>query len=255
MIHYFDRHLVSMVSTTPFGEVIRNCDASGRIVKWSLVLNRLDITYVPRTTIKSEALADFVMEWIEAQVSAPAEDPEYWTMYFDGSYLKTDSGAGTVLTSPQGHKLCYAIRLHFDATNNITECEALVNGLRIMAEVGARRILGRGDSKVVVDKVIKAMERRDSKMCAYYGEVRKLEEKFKGFELHHSYKCFNAEADELSLIAWGQKPIPDEVFASNLYEPLVKIKQAKEESAEGTNGPNTSPAHTGQLAALADQQD
>jgi hypothetical protein len=111
MIHYFDRHLVSMVSTTPFGEVIRNCDASGRIVKWSLVLNRLDITYVPRTTIKSEALADFVMEWIEAQVSAPAEDPEYWTMYFDGSYLKTDSGAGTVLTSPQGHKLCYAIHM------------------------------------------------------------------------------------------------------------------------------------------------
>ena len=82
-----------------------------------------------------------------------------------------------------------------------------------------------------------------------------MEEKFKGFKLHHSYRRFNTRANEHSPIASGQKPILDGVFTSNLYEPLVKIKQAKEESAEGTNGPNTSPAHTGQLAALADQQD
>jgi hypothetical protein len=42
-------------------------------------------------------------------------------MYFDGSYLKAESGAGIVLTSPQKHKLRYAIRLHFDATKNIME--------------------------------------------------------------------------------------------------------------------------------------
>ena len=49
------------------------------------------------------------------------------------------------------------------------------------------------------------MEPRDPRMCAYYGEVRKLE-KFKGFELHHSYRHFNAEADELSTIASGGNP-------------------------------------------------
>lgn len=50
-------------------------------------------------------------------------------MYFDGSYLKTGSGTCVVLTSPQGHKLCYAICLHFDATNNVVGYEALINGL------------------------------------------------------------------------------------------------------------------------------
>lgn len=65
------------------------------------------------------------------------EDPEYWAMYFDGSYLKTRSGTRIILTLPQGHKLRYAIRFHFNTTNNIMEYEALINGLRIVVEVGA----------------------------------------------------------------------------------------------------------------------
>lgn len=71
---------------------------------------------------------------------------------------------------------------------------------------------------------MKAMEPHDPKICAYYGEVRKLEEKFKGFELQHSYKRFNVEADKLLTIASGRKPVPDGVFGSDLYEPSVKIK-------------------------------
>ena len=73
---------------------------------------------------------------------------------------------------------------------------------------------------------MKAMEPRDPKMCAYYGE---LEEKFKAFEPHHSYKRFNTEADELSTIALGQKPVSNGVFASDLYEPTIKTRQVKAE--------------------------
>lgn len=68
------------------------------------------------------------------------------------------------------------------------------------------------------------MEPGDLQMCTYYIEVQKLEEKFKGFEQHHTYRRFNAEADELSTIASERKPILDEVFTFNLYEPSVKVQ-------------------------------
>ena len=220
---------MTVISTAPLGEIVHNRDATRRIAKWALELNGLDITYLPRTAIKSQALADFVAEWTEAQEPPPVEDPEYWIMYFDGSYLKTGSGAGIVLISPQGHRLHYAICLHFPSTNNVAEYEALVNGLRIAAEVGARRLLVRGDSKLVVDQVMKAAEPRDPRMCAYYKEVRKLEEKFKGFELEHNYRRFNEEADRLSTIASGREPVPDGVFASDLYKPSVTTESSDEE--------------------------
>ena len=58
-------------------------------------------------------------------------------MYFDGSVMAPDLGAGVVLISPDGSRLRYAIRPQFLASNNITEYEALINGLRIAIELGA----------------------------------------------------------------------------------------------------------------------
>ena len=50
-------------------------------------------------------------------------------MYFDGSLMKTRAGAGLLFISPLGVHVRYTIRLHFAASNNAVEYEALVNGL------------------------------------------------------------------------------------------------------------------------------
>ena len=80
---------------------------------------------------------DFIAEWTEVQLPTPDVSHEYWTIYFDGSVMALGSGAGVVLISPDGSKLRYAIHLHFSASNNATEYEALINGLRIAIELGA----------------------------------------------------------------------------------------------------------------------
>ena len=65
------------------------------------------------------------------------------------------SGARVVLISPDGSRLRYTIRLHFLASNNTAEYEALNNGLCIAIELGATRLYVRGDSELVVDQVMK----------------------------------------------------------------------------------------------------
>ena len=99
-------------------------------------------------------------------------------MYFDGSIMALASGPRVVLISLDGSRLCYAIRLHFLASNNAAEYEALINVLCIAIELGATRLYVHGDSELVVDQVMKESSCKSALMAAYCQEVRKLEDKF-----------------------------------------------------------------------------
>jgi hypothetical protein len=63
--HYFQAHRVKVVSSFPLGNTLHNWDANSQVVKWSVELIALSIEFTPRSTIKSQALADFVAEWAE----------------------------------------------------------------------------------------------------------------------------------------------------------------------------------------------
>ena len=106
LLHYFTDHEVIVVTLYPLGKVVHNCDAAGRMSKWALKLMSHDIRYVPGTTIKSQALADFIAEWTEVLLLTPDITHEYWTMYFDGSVMAPGSGAGVVLISLNGSRFC-----------------------------------------------------------------------------------------------------------------------------------------------------
>jgi hypothetical protein len=124
-----------MVSSFPLGEVIQNREANGRIVKWAIELMGDGITYEPRKAIKSQILADFVAEWTGTQLPPPQMQSECWTLYFNGSLMNTEANAGLIFISPLGVRMRYAIRIHFPASNNVAEYEALVNGLHITVEL------------------------------------------------------------------------------------------------------------------------
>jgi ribonuclease HI len=144
-------------------------------------------------------------------------------MYFDGSLMKTGAGAGLLFISPLGVHMRYVIRLHFPASNNVTEYEALVTGLRIAIELGVRHLDVRGDSQLVIDQVMKSSSCRDPKMEAYCQEVRRLEDKFHGLELNHIARKYNEAADELAKIASSRTTVPPDVFAKDLQRPSVDL--------------------------------
>jgi hypothetical protein len=77
ILYYFQAHKITMPSSFPLGEIIRNRNANSRIVKWSVDLGEFDIEFYPRQAIKLQIQADFVSEWIEIQMPPPKERPEH----------------------------------------------------------------------------------------------------------------------------------------------------------------------------------
>jgi len=144
-------------------------------------------------------------------------------MYFDGSLMKTGAGAGLLFISPLGVHMRYVIRIHFAASNNVAEYEALINGLKIAIKLGVRRLDVRGDSQLVIDQVMKASNCHDPKMEAYCKEVCRLEDKFHGLELVHVARRYNEAADELAKIASTRGEVPPDAFSRDLHEPSVDL--------------------------------
>jgi hypothetical protein len=155
LCHYFDAYPITVVSKYPFRKVIQNPEAEGRIAKWALVLMGENITYAPRSVIKSQVLANFMAEWTEIQTLPTSIEHETWIMYFDSSVMKEGAGVGLVFISPLSVHMEYLVQLHFLSSNNAAEYEALINGLRITVELGIKCLEIRGDSKLVVDQVMK----------------------------------------------------------------------------------------------------
>jgi hypothetical protein len=144
LCHYFEAHPVTVVSSFPLEEIIQNPDAAGKIAKWLVELMGETLAYAPRKAIKSQILADFVAEWTDTQLPPPQIQAECWTLYFDSSVMKTGAGAGLFFVSPLGEHMRYTVRLHFPASNNKAEYEALLCGLKIAIEIGIKRLDVRG---------------------------------------------------------------------------------------------------------------
>jgi hypothetical protein len=111
--HYFEAHPVTVVSSFSLGEINRNPDAVGRIAKWSVELMGKTLAYALRKAIKSQILVDFVVEWTDTQLPPAQIQAECWTLYSDGSVMKTGVGAGLLFISPLGEHMRCVVRLHF----------------------------------------------------------------------------------------------------------------------------------------------
>ncbi|GKG03523.1 reverse transcriptase domain-containing protein, partial [Tanacetum coccineum] len=104
--------------------------------KWSVMLGEHNITYRPRTSVIGQILTDFLVEKPDEDLpETPAADipQEPWTLFMDGSSCIDGSGAGLILTNPEGTEFTYTLRFQFTASNNEAEYEALIAGLWIAA--------------------------------------------------------------------------------------------------------------------------
>jgi hypothetical protein len=158
-----------VVTSFPLRVILHNSNTTSNIAKWVAELAEFQLDFQPRHAIKSQVLADFIVEWAPPS-SAPGgpdvdSDPTpaeprvsvftepHWTLFFGGSTRQQGGGAGVVLVDPSGDQVKYMVHLEFKATNNMTEYEALIFGLSTALSLGIRQLLVKGDSQLIIKQV------------------------------------------------------------------------------------------------------
>ncbi|KAI3723439.1 hypothetical protein L2E82_35012 [Cichorium intybus] len=167
--HYFQAHHTKVLTSQPIRQILLKPEKSGRLAKWAIELGEHDIDYKPRTSIKGQALADFLAEMPEEEEAATSQatkqeldaPPETWMLHTDGAASKEGSGAGLVLTTLESEEITYALRFDFQTTNNEAEYEALLAGMRLAKENGVKHLLAHSDSLLVTKQINGAYELKD----------------------------------------------------------------------------------------------
>jgi hypothetical protein len=144
-------HQIEVHTSSTLGEILNNGEATGKITKWTIELSMYDIVYKPRTAIKAQSLSDFMAKWTEIQTPPKEKGLEYWTINFDGSPQLQGAGAGILVTSPNGESFKFVLQMHFSASKNAAEYEALLYGLRIAMALGIHRLKVLRDSMLVIN--------------------------------------------------------------------------------------------------------
>ncbi|XP_074323259.1 uncharacterized protein LOC141660193 [Apium graveolens] len=114
---------------SPLRKILHKPDLSERLVNWVVELSQFNITYLPRPSIKGQALADFLIECsaplvIETLIEDSSQLvhlPPPWLLFVDGSSTLDSSGARVLLISTEGFEIQQSIRFNFPATNNCSE--------------------------------------------------------------------------------------------------------------------------------------
>src|SRR4051812_40229834 len=127
-----------VVNEAPLNSILNNPEATGRVALWGIELSPLDIVYEKRQKIKYQVLTDFLVHWMELQLADTPDMTQSWTMHFDGSKREARAGAWVILTSPQGDKMKYVLRMKFRASKNEAEYEALIHDMRMPRSAAQR---------------------------------------------------------------------------------------------------------------------
>ncbi|XP_070005257.1 uncharacterized protein [Nicotiana sylvestris] len=130
---YFQCHPIAVVTAYPLHNILHKHELSGRLPKWAIELSEYNITYKPRTAIKSQVLDDFVADFSKGmQLEAEKELHVFnganlvtWTLFTNGSSNVKGAGLGIVLVPPTGETIQQAIKCH-SITNNEAEYEAVI---------------------------------------------------------------------------------------------------------------------------------
>ena len=205
---------------------------SGRFSRWLILLAEFDLKYVAGKTIKGSVMLDFCVEnpikGEDGKDDFPNEDIldvelGTWKMYFDRAINQYGNGIGILLITLEGSHIPLAIKLNFEATNNMAEYEACIVKMEALQELWVKEAEIFGDSTLVIAQTQRLWKVKEEHLNPYQQYLEDLTKTFDKFEYTIIPRAQNQFADALATLA-SMVEIPKGVWT----QPL-EIKQSYEE--------------------------
>ncbi|XP_030932161.1 uncharacterized protein LOC115957947 [Quercus lobata] len=198
---YFQSNPILVMTDQPIKKSMSKPEAARRMVQWAIELSQFDIEYHPRTAIKAQALADFITEFMFPDEDRITDEADKLIIQTDGSLAQKKGGVGAIITTPDGKVLKYGVQLKFPATNNETEYEGILTGLRLGKALGTKNLLIQSNSKLVIGQIKGEYEAKEERMQKYLKLARQLAQEFDTVEFIQIPRSQNMGADEVSKLA------------------------------------------------------
>ncbi|XP_070019591.1 uncharacterized protein [Nicotiana sylvestris] len=202
---YFQCHPICVMTTYPLQNIMHKPELSGQLDKRVVEISGYDIEYRPRTTIKSQILADFLADFmpslipeVERKLLVNSGTPSgIWTLFIDDASKAKGSRLGIVLKPQTGNVVRQSVKT-MKLTNNEAEYEVMIAGIELAKSLGTKVIEAKCDSLLVVNQVNGTFEVREERMQRYLDKLQVTLHRFKEWTLQHVPTDQNSETDALA---------------------------------------------------------
>ena len=164
---------------------------SGRFSRWLILLAEFDLKYMARKMIKGSVVSDFYVENLIKGDDGKEEFPNEgildielgaWQIYFDQAVNQYGNGIGVHLINPDGSHVPLAIKLNFEATNNMAEYETCIVGMEALWGLGVKEAKFFGDSSLVITQSQKLWKVKEEHLNPYQQYLKDLTKTFDSIE-------------------------------------------------------------------------
>jgi ribonuclease HI len=153
---------------------------------------------------------------------------ETLTLEFDGGSRGNPgpAGIGVVVRAADGTALVTLGRFIGKATNNVAEYRALITAMEEAKKLGAKDIIIRGDSELIVKQMKGEYRVKHPDMKVLYDQAQDLIHQFDSAKIEHNLRHKNELADKLANLAMDRRRDVVEAEESSLDAPAPTATKA-----------------------------
>ncbi|MCO5614493.1 hypothetical protein L7F22_068776 [Adiantum nelumboides] len=184
---------------------------SPRISKWLMKLQSYEYTFKVENSVQAQLVGILTYRLHEKVIKVPNVRPlpppplevlsNAYTLFFDGAFRRATgkAGGGLVLVNPEGEVVMKEqVTLDGSTSNNETEYDVLISGLKICLAQKIRRLMVKGDALLIVKQILGIWACKNEKLRTKVTSIRKLFSQFEEVQLYHIPRKENEDADLLA---------------------------------------------------------